>query len=37
MSEILDRKHTASKATSRIEDFAGAELKNIQHYFEELK
>lgn len=37
MSEILNQKHMASKATSQVEDFIGTELKNIQHYFEELK
>ncbi len=37
MSEILNQKHMASKATSQVEDFLGTELKNIQHYFEELK
>ncbi len=37
MSAIFDQKQTASKSTSKIEDFVGTELKNIQHYFEESK
>ena len=37
MSEIFDQKHTASKATPKILDLVDTELKNIQHYFEELK
>jgi len=37
MSEILNQKHTASKIAPKIGDFIGTELKNIQHYFGELK
>ena len=37
MSDILNQKHAASKFVFKSENFVTTELKNIQHYFEELK
>ena len=37
MSEIFNQKHAASKATPKILDLVDTEIKNIQHYFEELR
>ena len=37
MSEVFNQKHVASKMIPKIVDLVDTELKNIQHYFEELK